>query len=193
MVGLAVLSLLAGAAEEQPLVCLVDDAQWLDRASVQALTFVARRLLAEPVGLVFAVREPSGDESLADLPSSTVDGLGEDDARALLAAAIPGPFDEQVRNRIIGESRGNPLALLELHRGMTAVDLASRVAAPDSPSVARRIEDSFQRRLEGSRRIRDGCCCSRRPSRSATRPSSGGPSTSWAWSPTPSPRPPTPT
>jgi DNA-binding CsgD family transcriptional regulator len=148
MVGLAVLTLLAGAAEERPVIGLVDDAHWLDRASVQTLTFVSRRLLAERVGLVFAVREPTDDPWWADLPSSQVEGLGEDDARALLASAILGPFDERVRERIIGESRGNPLALLELHRGMSRADIARHVGAPGRGPVARHIEQSFRGRLD---------------------------------------------
>jgi DNA-binding CsgD family transcriptional regulator len=148
MVGLGVLSLLAGVAEEQPVLCLVDDAQWLDRASVQALVFLARRLLAEPVGLVVALREPSDDPSWSDLPEMVLDGLSDEDARALLASVAPGPFDEQVRDRIISESRGNPLALLELHRAGPFDDVAAWVAAPESRSLSRRIEQSFGRRLD---------------------------------------------
>src|SRR3954471_62274 len=109
LVGLAVLTLLADAAGEQPLVCFVDDAQWFDRASLQALAFVARRLLAEPVALIFATRD-SKDE-LTDLPELLVEGLGDSDARALLSAAVKGPLDERVRERILAESAGNPLAL----------------------------------------------------------------------------------
>ena len=111
LVGLAALSLLSEVADEQPLVCLIDDAQWLDRASVQTLAFVARRLMAEPVALVFAVREPSDERELSGLPELVVSGLGDDDARALLASVITGPLDERVRDRIVAETRGNPLAL----------------------------------------------------------------------------------
>ncbi|MER6510580.1 BREX system ATP-binding domain-containing protein [Nonomuraea sp. NPDC001636] len=118
VLGLAVLSLLAEAAEERPLVCLVDDAQWLDVATRQVLGFVARRLHAESVLLVFAVREPSQDTLLAGLPELTVDGLAEEDARALLTVTTPGLLDAKVADRIVAETRGNPLALLELsHSG----------------------------------------------------------------------------
>jgi predicted ATPase len=114
-IGLAVLSLLSDVAGEQPLVCLVDDEQWLDRASAQILAFVARRLAAEPVGMVFAARVP-GDE-LAGLPNLAVEGLREDDARALLGSVVAGPLDERVRDRIVAETRGNPLALLGCRGG----------------------------------------------------------------------------
>src|SRR3954469_23056076 len=120
LVALAVLSLLADAAEAEPLVCLIDDAQWLDRASGQALAFVARRLLAERIGTVFAVRDPDGAVDLSGLPEMVVGGLPDDDARSLLGSALPGRLDEHVRDRIIAETRGNPLALLELPRGLTA-------------------------------------------------------------------------
>ena len=125
VVALAVLSLLAEAAEAEPLVCLVDDTQWLDRASVQALAFVARRLLAERIGMVFTVRDPNDDVGeFSGLPELVVGGLGDDEARGLLAWAMPGRLDEHVRDRIIAETRGNPLALLELPRGLTLAELA---------------------------------------------------------------------
>jgi DNA-binding CsgD family transcriptional regulator len=146
LVGLAVLSLLAAVAEEYPLVCLVDDAQWLDRASAQVLGFVARRLVAESVGLVLAARAP-GDE-LAGLPELAVEGLGEADARTLLEAALTGPLDAQVRDRIVAETRGNPLALLELPRGLTPAELAGGFALPDAMPLSASIEESFRRRLE---------------------------------------------
>jgi DNA-binding CsgD family transcriptional regulator len=146
LVGLATLSLLADAAEEHPLVCLVDDAQWLDQASVQVLAFVARRLVAEPVGLVFAARVP-GDE-LAGLPELAVEGLAEADARALLDSVLAGPLDARVRDRIVAETGGNPLALLELSRGLTPAALAGGFALPDTLPLAGRIEESFQRRLD---------------------------------------------
>src|SRR4029077_8997363 len=114
LIGLAVLSLLADAAEEQPLVCIVDDAQWLDRVSAQTLAFVSRRLLAERVGVVFALRESGHEDELAGLPELKIEGLPADDARRLLDATIPGQLDPRVRDRILGEAAGNPLALLEL-------------------------------------------------------------------------------
>ena len=128
LVGLAVLSLLSEAAERQPLLCVVDDAQWLDRASAQALGFVARRLLAEPVALVFAAREPG--EEFRGMPELPVGGLRNGDARELLGSVIGGPLDERVRDRIVAETRGNPLALLELPRGVTPAELAGGFGLP---------------------------------------------------------------
>ena len=116
LVGLAALSLLSEVAEQQPLLCVIDDAQWLDRASAQALAFVARRLLAEPVALVFATREQG--EEYRGLPELPVEGLRDGDAHQLLSSVIMGPLDERVRDRIVAETRGNPLALLELPRGV---------------------------------------------------------------------------
>ena len=122
LVGLAVLSLLSEAAGNRPLICLVDDVHWLDRASAQALGFAARRLAVDAVGLVFAAREPVPE--LPGLPELEVGGLGDDDARALLEAALAGPLDTRVRDLIIAETRGNPLALLELPRGLAPAELA---------------------------------------------------------------------
>jgi DNA-binding CsgD family transcriptional regulator/tetratricopeptide (TPR) repeat protein len=149
LVGLAVLSLLAEVAEERPLVCVVDDAQWLDLASAQALAFVARRLLAESVALVFAVREPSEEPELRGLPEIVVKGLRDDDARALLRSVIRGRLDERVLDRLVAETRGNPLALLELPRGLTSAQLAGGFGLLDTLALSGRIEESFLRRLEG--------------------------------------------
>ena len=146
LVGLAALGLLSEVAEEQPLLCVVDDAQWLDRASAQALAFVARRLLAESVGLVFATREPS--EEFGRLPELVVGGLRDGDARKLLGSVLRGPLDERVRERIVAETRGNPLALLELPRGLTHAELAGGFGLPDAVPLSGRIEDSFRRRVE---------------------------------------------
>jgi tetratricopeptide (TPR) repeat protein len=146
LVGLAVLSLLSDVAEEHPLVCLVDDEQWLDRASAQVLAFVARRLVAESMGLVFGARVPS--DELAGLPELVVEGLGETDAHRLLEAALTGPLDARVRDRIVAETGGNPLALLELPRGLTPAELAGGFALPDAMPLSGRIEESFRRRLE---------------------------------------------
>ena len=148
MVGLAVLSLLADVAEEQPLVCIVDDTQWLDRVSAQTLGFVARRLLAERVGLVFALREDGHDHELGGLPELAVEGIGEVDARLLLDATIHGPLDERVRDRILAEASGNPLALLELPRGLTPTAVAGGFGLPDSMPLISRIEQGFVRQLE---------------------------------------------
>ena len=145
-VGLAVLSLLSEVATERPLICVIDDEQWLDRASAQALGFVARRLAADPVGLVFAAREPGPE--LAGLPELEVDGLRDDDARALLASVLAGPMDARVRDLIIAETRGNPLALLELPRGLTSAELAGGFGLLGATPLAGRIEDSFARQLE---------------------------------------------
>jgi DNA-binding CsgD family transcriptional regulator len=146
LVALAVLSLLSDVAEEQPLICLVDDEQWLDRASAQALGFVARRLGAEQVGLVFAARASSDD--VAGLPELVVEGLPEGDARLLLDSVVTGPLDERVRDQIVAETRGNPLALLELPRGLTPAELAGGFGLPGGGSLSGRIEESFRRRLE---------------------------------------------
>ena len=149
LVGLAVLSLLSRVAEERPLVCLVDDAQWLDRASAQVLAFVARRLLAEPMALVFAVRgEPGEERELGNIPVMVVGGLNDSDARALLDSVFPGRLDERVRDRIVAEARGNPLALLELPLGLTAAELAGGFGLPDARPLASVIEHSFLRRVQ---------------------------------------------
>ena len=145
LVGLAVLSLLSEMAGEQPLLCVVDDAQWLDRASAQTLAFVARRLLADSVALVFATRGPSAE--LTGLPELPVHGLRDGDARALLGSVLRGPLDELVRDRFVAETRGNPLALLELPRGLTPAELAGGFGLPAAPALSSRIEESFRRRL----------------------------------------------
>ena len=147
LVGLAVLSLLSEAVEERPLIAVVEDAQWLDRESAQVLGFVARRLLAESVAVVFAVRDPSEDKGLGSLPAMVVEGLGEADARALLDSATPGRLDERVRDRVVAESNGNPLALLELPKGLTAAELAGGFGRPDARPVANLVEQSFLRRV----------------------------------------------
>ena len=148
LVGLALLSLLSDVAEEQPLVCVVDDAHWLDQASAQALAFVARRLAAESVALIFAVREPAAERQLTGLTELVVPALTDGEARALLLSVITGPMDERVRDRIVAETRGNPLALLELPRGLTPQELAGGFGLPDAAALSGRIEDSFLRRLE---------------------------------------------
>ena len=149
LVGLAALSLLSDAAEDRPLVCVVDDAQWLDAASEQALAFVARRLGAESVGMVFAVREPSSERHFDGLPELAVVGLDYHDAHELLGTVVAGPLDERVRDRIVAETRGNPLALLELPRGRTLAELAGGFGLPDSPALSGRIEQSFRGRPAG--------------------------------------------
>ncbi|MGD0927332.1 MAG: AAA family ATPase [Streptosporangiaceae bacterium] len=146
LVGLAVLSLFAAVAEERPLLCVVDDAQWLDQTSGQTLAFVARRLLAEPVGIVFGAREPG--EELRHVPELEVQGVRNGDARALLSSAVRFKLDEAVRDRIVAETRGNPLALLELPHGLTPAQLAGGFGLLGAHALTGRIEESFVRRLE---------------------------------------------
>ncbi len=145
LVGLAVLSLFSEAADGRPLLCVIDDAQWLDQASALTLAFVSRRLLAEPVGLVFAAREPG--KELQHVSELEVGGLRTGDARALLASAALFGLDERVRDRIVAETHGNPLALLELPRGLTATQLAGGFGISAAHAVRGRIEDSFLRQL----------------------------------------------
>src|SRR3954464_9378116 len=140
LVGLAVLSLLAEVSEERPLVCLVDDAQWLDHASAQALAFAARRLLAEPVALVFAVRALSEESDLRGLPELPIVGLGDEDARSLLRSAIPGRLDERALERIVADPRGTPLALLELPPGLPPGGVAGAFGLQTAPPLGSRIE-----------------------------------------------------
>jgi DNA-binding CsgD family transcriptional regulator len=148
LVALAALSLLAEVGAERPLLCLVDDAQWLDGASRQVLGFVARRLLAESVAIVFAVRRPSEEHELSGLPELPLGGLPDEDARAVLATVVPGRLDERVRDRIVAETQGNPLALLELPRGLTTAELAGGFGVLSAQPLSGRIEDSFLQRLE---------------------------------------------
>jgi DNA-binding CsgD family transcriptional regulator len=144
--GLAVLSLLADVAEEQPLICVIDDEHWLDRASAQALAFVAHRLREESVGLVFAARSPSDD--VADLSQLVVEGLSDGDAAALLDSALSGALDPRVRQQIVSETRGNPLALLELLRSSTPAELAGGFGLPAGVPLSRSIEERFRRQLD---------------------------------------------
>jgi AAA ATPase domain len=146
LVGLALLTLLSEAADERPVLCVVDDAQWLDDVSARTLAFVGRRLHAESVGLVLAARVAAPD--LHGLPELEVLGLHNGDARTLLRSAVPFGLDEQVRDRIVAETRGNPLALLELPRGLTVAQLAGGFGYLDAKGLPTRLEDTFQRRLE---------------------------------------------
>ena len=145
LVGLAVLGLLSEAAEERPLLCSVDDAQWLDRESELVLAFVARRLLAERIAIAFATRELR--DALGGLPELRVRPLGHRDGRALLEAVLPIPLDESVLDRIVLETGGNPLALLELPRGLTSAQLAGGFGLPPAVPLSASIEESFTRRL----------------------------------------------
>jgi len=147
LVGLATLTLVAQAAEQHPLACVVDDAQWLDGASAQMLAFVARRLLAEQVALVCAARTGIGDGVLAGLPALEIRGLSDGDARPLLLGHVHGPIDAAVTDQIVAESHGNPLALIELPRTWKAADLAGGFGLPASRPVAGKIEHSYVQRL----------------------------------------------
>ena len=147
LVGLAVLSMLSDVAAGEPLVCLIDDGQWLDRVSAQTLAFVARRLVAERVAMVFAVRDSGAKQELAGLPELQVEGLRDSEARMLLDSVVAGRLDDRVRDRIIAETRGNPLALLELPRGFTPAELAGGFAVPDASPLASRIEGRFVSRI----------------------------------------------
>lgn len=148
LVGLATLNLLAEAAEEEALLCLVDDAQWMDEASAQVLAFVARRVGAERLALVFAERDhgDTGATALSGLPELRLDRLGDTDAWELLTAAVRAPLDDMVRARIVAEARGNPLALVELPRNLHPAHLAGGFEVPDGPDVPRRIEHTFRQR-----------------------------------------------
>src|SRR6266699_954425 len=146
LVGLAVLGLLSDVAASQPLLCLIDDAQWLDQASAQVLAFVARRLDAESVVMIFGTRDSGPGNDLAGLPELVLTGLPDADARPLLASVLPGRLDERVRDRIIAESGGNPLALLELPHGVTVAELAGGFGVAGE-LLAGRIERSFLRRI----------------------------------------------
>ncbi len=172
LVGLAVLGLFAEAAAASPLVCLVDDAQCLDLMSQRILAFVGRRLDAESVALVFAERATGGkgSEAFAGLPDLTLRGLADADARALLDGALVAPVDARVRDRIVAETGGNPLALLELPRDLSPVELAFGFAWPGAGPLASRVEEGFRRRVDalpadtraGSRRsnpsVTHRCC-----------------------------------
>jgi DNA-binding CsgD family transcriptional regulator len=144
LVGLAVLSLLSEAAGDRPLVCVVDDVQWLDRPSALVLAFAARRLLAEAVLVIFATRGPGAD--LRGLPELMVEGLRHADARELLGSVVRWPLDERVANRLVAETRGNPQALLELPRGISPAELAGGFGSPEALPLPARIRENFARR-----------------------------------------------
>src|SRR5215203_5931958 len=146
LAGLGLLSLMSEMGDDRPLLCVVDDAQWLDQASALTLAFVARRLQAEPVGIVFAAREHG--QALQHISELEVHGLHDGDARKLLRSTVRSRLDERVRDRVIAETRGNPLALLELPRGLTPTELAGGFGVPGAEDLSGRIRESFVRRLE---------------------------------------------
>ena len=147
LVGLATLMLFAAVSEEQPLVCMIDDAQWLDQASAQVLGFVARRLLAERIAFVCTARIGIGDGVLSGLRDLRLHGLADSDARALLLDHVHWPLDPAVCDQLVIESRGNPLALLELPRSWTSTSLAGGFGLPDRLQVAGKVEQSYVGRL----------------------------------------------
>lgn len=147
LLALALLSLVSEVGQKRPLLCLIDDAQWLDAASAQVFGVVARRLLGASVVMIFSVREPNSERQLAGLPELFLVGLAEPDARALLQATVPGRIDDSLRDRIVAETQGNPLALLELPRGMTAAELAGGFPVPYRRDLPKRVEETFLRRL----------------------------------------------
>ena len=157
LVGLAVLGLLSAAAEARPLLCIVEDAQWLDAASGMILGFVARRLLAESVAMVVAIREPNTRHDFDGLPELQLAGLPEEDAHTLLIRAVPGRLDDRIRDRIVGETRGNPLALLDLPRSLSATELAGGFGVLPVTNLPRHLEDHYLRLAgelpEGTRRL----------------------------------------
>src|SRR5918992_964389 len=146
LVGLAVLGLLSAAAEERPLLCLVEDAHWLDAASGLILGFVARRLQAVPVAILAAIREPNARHDFDGLPELRLGGLAEEDARTLLMSAVPGRIDDRVRDRIVAETRGNPLALLDLPRSMSAAELAGGFELLPATDLPRHLEEQYHQR-----------------------------------------------
>jgi DNA-binding CsgD family transcriptional regulator len=147
LVAVAILNLLATTAVSRPLLCLVDDAQWLDATSLEVLGFVARRLDADPVAILFGLRQPVVTLALDGLPQLALEGLAEPDAHALLRRAVPGPLDERVRDRIVGETRGNPLALVELSQSMSPAERAGGFAPPSPSDLPGRLTREYQRRV----------------------------------------------
>lgn len=149
LVGLAVLTLLGEAGAAAPVVCVIDDAQWVDSASMQALALVARRILADPVAMVFATRDSGADQTLAGHPELVLRGLADHEARLLLASVVPGRINDRVRETVLSEAAGNPLALLELHKALTRDDLAGGYGLPNATSTQTQIERTFVRQIEG--------------------------------------------
>src|SRR3954454_13450626 len=147
LIGGGFLSLLSAASDRKPLLCVIDDAQWLDQASVQTLTFVGRRLFADRIGLVFSLREPVTGPEWRGFPELPVGGLADEYAGALLDSVVPGRLDEHVRDRIIAETRGNPLALLELSGSISAADLAGGFELVGTRDLPRHIEEHYTRRV----------------------------------------------
>ena len=172
LVAVAVLNLLSSTAEERPLLCLVDDAQWLDAASVEALGFVARRLVAERMAMIFSLRDPITTRALDGLPQLSLEGLDERDARALLSRAVPGRLDDRVRDRIIAETRGNPLALVELSQKMTVSERGG-FAPPAASDLPSRLDATWGASSGCLKRL-SASCCSQQRNPSATQRRCGG-------------------
>ena len=147
LVGLAALTLLSRAAEAQPLLCIVDDAHWLDPESAQVLGFVARRLCADRVGLIASVGEPAAQPVFEQLPAITVDGLPDAEARELLCSVAGGVLSAQAVDRILADTRNNPLALVELGTQYTAEQLSSRAVQPEPLPLGQRLQEHFLRQV----------------------------------------------
>jgi DNA-binding CsgD family transcriptional regulator len=147
LVGLATLTLLSRAAEAQPLLCVIDDAHWLDPESAQVLGFVARRLHADRVGLIAGVGEPAAQQVFEQLASITVDGLPDAEARELLSSVAGGALNAQVVDRILADTRNNPLALVELGTQYTADQLSGRAGRPEPLPLGQRLQEHFLRQV----------------------------------------------
>lgn len=144
MVGLATLSLLAEASRVAPILCIIDDAQWLDEASAQALGFVARRLAFEPVGMVFALRAQSAAGAFEGVPPIVVDGFERRDAEALLSSLVPGHIDRRAMDRVLDEADGNPLAIVESARALSRAEIAMGMILPTTTASPSRMEEHYQ-------------------------------------------------
>lgn len=180
LVGLAVLTLLGEAGAAAPVLCVIDDAQWVDSASMQALALVARRILADPVAMVFATRDSGADQTLAGHPELVLRGLADHEARLLLASVVPGRINDRVRETVLSEAAGNPLALLELHKALTRDDWPAATGFRTLRRRRRRSSAPSSGRSKGCPPTRDSYCWWLLPSRWADRNGSGRPPTDWA-------------
>jgi hypothetical protein len=175
LVGMAVLGLLNNAAQDRPVVWIIDDAQWMDRSSIQAIAFASRRSQTERVLVVIAARDMDEDGDLAGIPEMPLGGLDAEDAERLFDSVVTGPTDPAVRDRIIAETRGNPLALLELPRSWTTAELVEGFSGSERVPVTGRLEVAFAKRVGELPRIRRLCSRSRPPNREAIPPCCGPP------------------
>ena len=181
LVGIAALDLVATAAKKQPIVWLVDDAQWIDQASMQAIGFVGRRLLAERVAILIATRDVSDENELAGLPELRIGGLNTEDAGRLFDSVVSGPMDPLVRDRVISETRGNPLALLELPRAWTTAEMVEGLSESAGIPLTGRLEFAFAKRCVNCHLTPRPCSHLQQPSRRATRRYWGPPLSASEW------------